>query len=100
MSSTLVSYSSGEEDEDKSKRHPDANYDDVQMDMSDDNDEKALPSEATMFSSKEDYAAYRKQFSNNSSVAHGVTHGTSDQRDPDQPRSSSEYGSSLAATSA
>ena len=54
MSSTLVSYSSGEEDEDKSKRHPDANYDDVQMDMSDDKDEKALPSEATMFSSKED----------------------------------------------
>ena len=95
MSSTLVSYSSGEEDEDKSKRHPDANYDDVQMDMSDDNDEKALPSEATMFSSREDHAAYRKQFSNNSSVAHGVTHGTSD-----QPRSSSEYGSSVAATSA
>ena len=81
MSSTLVSYSSGEEDaEDKSKRHPDANYDDVQMDMSDDNEEKALPSEATMFSSKEDHAAYRKQFSNNSSVAHGVAHGISDQR--------------------
>ena len=95
MSSTLVSYSSGEEEEDKSKRHPDANYDDVQMDMSDDNDEKPLPSEATMFSSKEDYAAYRKQFSNNSSASHGAAHGTSD-----QPQSSSEYGSSVAATSA
>ena len=95
MSSTLVSYSSGEEDEDKSKRHPDANYDDVQMDMSDDNDEKALPSEATMFSSKEDHAAYRKQFSNNSSATHGAAHSTSE-----QPQASSEYGSSVAATSA
>lgn len=95
MSSTLVSYSSGEEDEDKSKRHPDANYDDVQMDMSDDNDEKALPSEAAMFSSKEDHTAYRKQFSNSSSAAHGAAHGTSE-----QPQSSSEYGSSVAATSA
>lgn len=58
MSSTLVSYSSGEEDEDSKKRHADANYDDVNMDMSDDEAEAS----AAMFSSKEDYEAYQKQF--------------------------------------
>ena len=63
MSSNLVSYSSGEEEEDKGRKHADANYDDVQMDMSDDNDEAPVSSEAAMFSSKEDFKAYQRQFS-------------------------------------
>lgn len=75
MSSTLVSYSSGEEEEEKGRKHPDANYDDVQMDMSDDNDESG------MFNSKEEYRAYQKQFTS--------TH----QNQSDHTRPTSEYGS-------
>merc|ERR1719228_335962 len=72
------------------KRHADANYDDVQMDMSDDNDEAALPSEATMFSSKDEFKAYQKQFSSSSSSS---THNTTD-----PTRSATEYGSGMAAS--
>ena len=92
MSSNLVSYSSGEEEEDKGRKHADANYDDVQMDMSDDNDEAPVSSEAAMFSSKEDFKAYQRQFTNKSGSS---THNTSD-----LARSSTEYGSGMAAASA
>jgi len=91
MSSTLVSYSS-EEEEDKGKKQTDANYDDVQMDMSDDNDEAALPSEAAMFSSKEDFNAFQKQFTSSSSSS-------STQNNSEQTRSATEYGSGMAAAS-
>jgi len=91
MSSTLVSYSSGEEDEDKGKRHADANYDDVQMDMSDDNDNEGA-SEANMFSSKEEYKAYQKQF-NSSNHSSSVT------KNSDHTRSATEYGSGVSASS-
>jgi len=89
MSSNLVSYSSGEEEEDKGKRHADTNYDDVQMDMSDDNDD--APSEAAMFSSKDDFKAYQKQFTSSNSTPHNNS---------DQTRSSTEYGSGMAAAAA
>ena len=92
MSSNLVSYSSGEEEEDKGRKHADANYDDVQMDMSDDNDEAPVSSEAAMFSSKEDFKAYQRQFTNKSS--------TSAHNKSDLARSSTEYGPGMAAASA
>jgi len=96
MSSTLVSYSSGEEDEDKGKRHPDANYDDVEMDMS---DEQSGPEndESGMFSSKEDYEAYRKQFSNSGAKKSNPDRDSVDRqprRDGRSKRSSEERGSS------
>ena len=62
MTSTLVSYSSGEEEEEQGKKQADANYDDVGMEMS---EEEGEDEESKMFSSKEDYDAYRRQFSTN-----------------------------------
>ena len=63
MTSTLVSYSSGEEepDNEQGKRHSDANYDNADMDMSaEDEDNETLGSQ--MFASKEDFKAYQSQF--------------------------------------
>lgn len=62
MASTLVGYSSGEEESNQGPRRlPDANYDDVKMDMSsdDDNDDD----ESGMFASKKEYKEYKRQFS-------------------------------------
>ena len=60
--STLVNYSSEDEEESTavSKRHKDVNYDDVNMEMSEEENEDK---EMQMFSSKEDYQAYKQQFS-------------------------------------
>ena len=70
--SNLVNYSSEEEQEEAGKtasteqapRHRDVNYDDVNMEMSEDENEDK---EAAMFSSKEDYQAYKQQFAEKSS---------------------------------
>lgn len=87
MSSTLVSYSSGEEDDEK-KRHSDANYDDVGMDMSDD---EPNPAEAAMFSTKEDFEAYQKQFGKKKSDP---------QESSDGQKSYSEYGNEQQSSKA
>ena len=68
MSSTLVGYSSGEDEygsEKKSsgQRQSDANYDDVQMDMSDDEEATSNTTNSQLFASKEDFKAYNEQFS-------------------------------------
>ena len=70
--STLVNYSSEDEQEEAGKtastqqapKHKDVNYDDVNMEMSEDENEDQ---EAAMFSSKEDYQAYKEQFAEKSS---------------------------------
>ena len=63
--STLVNYSSEEEEASDvlPHRHNDVNYDDVNMDMSEEENEDK---EMQMFSSKEDYQAYKQQFSKDS----------------------------------
>ncbi len=101
MSSNLVTYSSGEEEEDeygggeirrmekeKAKRgtkQGDVNYEEVSMDVSDEEEEepqgKKKGGEGDLFSSKEDYAAYQAQF--------GQRGGD---RERGQQSSSSEYG--------
>merc|ERR1719410_3381448 len=61
--SNLVNYSSEEEAEASTEqpapKQNDVNYDDVNMDMSEDENEDK---EAAMFASKEDYQAYKQQF--------------------------------------
>ena len=87
MSSTLVGYSSGEDEYGNEKkgggqRQSDANYDDVQMDMSD--DDEGNPSNNQLFSSKDDFKAYNEKFGQRNR-SKPTTYGNS--------KPSSEYGS-------